>query len=291
LTSSMTGYGKGRYKGDGLSLTAEVKTVNHRYLDISFRLPRELQSWEDFIRNKIKEKVFRGRVEISLHLEEIPEEAYYLTVNHGLVHAYGEALEKIRSQLSLHSPLSLEHILHFSDIFTIVNNLGEKEETSKVIEKSLEEALENLVEQRRKEGKNLKEDLETRGNRMQSHLEEIRGISPQVSEQYRLRLEKKLGELLGDGWDENRVIAECALLAEKSDIDEELTRAGGHLQVLQETLNSKESAGRKLDFLLQELLREINTIGAKANHYGVASLVVEAKAELEKMREQVQNLE
>jgi len=291
LITSMTGFGRGYYKDHGIGVSVEIKSVNHRYIDIFFRLPRELHAWEDSIREIIKEYIHRGRVEVTLKIEDVPGEAYDLSVNLSLVQAYRDAMEEINSYLSLQDSISLDHFLKISDIFTVVNLLGEKAEMQEVIEKSVKEALNNLLTQRRKEGENLKKDLLEKCSRMQEHLKEIKKISPEIAEQHRIRLQKKLKDLLGDGWDENRIIAECALLAERSDIEEELIRAESHLQSFMEALETGEAVGRKLDFILQEMLREINTMGSKANHYGIASQVVEAKADLERTREQVQNIE
>ncbi len=291
MTYSMTGYGRGRSHQDSLGIMVEIKTVNHRYMDIFFRLPRELQSWEEFIREKVNERISRGRVEVSMALEQVPRDAYQLQVDDNLVSAYSEALSRIKGLLALEEPLTLDHLLRFTDIVSVASNLGEKEETRRALEEGIDAALSDLINQRKKEGEKLKSDLWTRSERLAKCMESVQEKAPQVAEKYRERLQNKLQELLGDGWDESKIITECALLAERSNIEEELTRCHSHLDNFKELLEAEEGVGRKMDFILQEMLREVNTIGSKANHYGIANQVVEAKSELEKMREQVQNIE
>ncbi len=291
MLNSMTGYGRGSCKEQGIGISAEIKTVNHRYVDIFFRLPRELQYWEDEVRKKIAEKVSRGRVEVSVSLEEVPEEMYELKVDENLVQAYARSLEKVKDILSLQTPLTLDHVLRFSEVFSVKSNLVERDEAWRVMEKALKQALDNLLEQRRSEGSNLKKDLEERGRKLLKSVNSMKTLGGTVTEQYREKLRQRLTELLDAGWDENRILTECAIIAERSNVEEEITRLESHLKSFTDALNFQEPVGRKLDFILQEMLREVNTIGSKAGDYELSSLVVDVKAELEKMREQVQNIE
>ncbi len=291
MVYSMTGYGRGRCNRYGIEIMVEIKTVNHRYRDIFFRLPRDLHSWEEPLRKKVMEKIHRGRIDITATLEEVPQEAYDLKVNDSLVLAYARALEKVKSLLSLEAPLTLDHLLSYSELFSVQSSLAEKEEVWEVLEKALQEALQGLLLQREKEGEVLREELESRCARLQESVAKIKEASPRVVEHQRRRLRQRLSELLEGDWDESRVLTECALIAERSNTEEELTRARSHLQSFREALRFPEPVGRRLDFIIQELIREINTVGSKAGDYEIAGLVVEAKAELEKMREQVQNIE
>ncbi len=291
LVYSMTGYGRGSSTEHGIGISVEIKTVNHRYMDVFFRLPRELQQWEDAVRKKVTEKLRRGRIEINAALDEVPEEMYQLNVNENMVRAYAHSLERVRDIVDIKDDLSLEHLLRFSEIFSVKSDYAGKKEIWEVLRKALEEALDNLVEQRQNEGLNLKEDLEERCGRMESLVSSMKDASGPVVEHYREKLQQRLSELVDAGWDENRILTECALIAERSNVEEEITRLESHLQSFKETLEMDEAVGRKLDFILQEMLREVNTTGSKAGNYDLSSLVVEAKAELEKMREQVQNIE
>ncbi len=291
MIKSMTGYGYGYSFKDDVGIGMEIKSTNHRYLDIFFRVPKELQFWEENIRSKIKEKVNRGHLDIRVTIESMPEEVYSISVNRPLVIAYYEALNNIRDLLELEGKIKLEHILNFKDIFETQDRLADDERMSSVIEESVEEALKNLLAQKAKEGGNLENDLKERCEKIQDYASAVNEKIPSIQERYREKLQQKLKELEGGNFEEDRILTECAIIAERSDITEEIVRVKNHLQLFRESLEATGAIGRKLDFILQEMFREINTIGSKAGDSEISGYVVVMKAELEKMREQVQNIE
>ncbi len=291
MLTSMTGFGYGYAHEGDLGIAVEIKSVNHRYLDLFFRLPKELQKWEEKMRAGIKKQIVRGRIETKLTVESMPEESYTVRVNRPLVKAYQEAIKEIKGALALSDELELSHFLRFPDIIILQESLDEDERLARLIGDSLDKALQHLVSQRREEGINLRKDLLERCSRIEQYIEAAEARAPVVIENYRDRLQKKMKELEGGILEEGRVITECTIFAERCDITEELVRLQSHMQFFKEALNATEAVGRKLDFILQEMSREINTIGSKGNDKQLSLLVVDAKTELEKMREQVQNIE
>lgn len=288
---SMTGYGRGLGSIDGMSLTIELRSVNHRHIDLFFRIPRELQRWEETLRSIIKEKISRGRIEVTVNIDDIPEDIFNVRVNRSLLKAYNDALEEVKDILSLTHETSLSHLLKFSDILTIENKIGDDSRTENLLREALNEALQSLEGQRLREGSNLKNDLLQRCELVEKHTKSLQERVPLITDFYREKLEQKLKDLEEGFFDESRILTECAIFADRSDVSEELVRLRSHFGAFRETLNSEGPVGRKMDFMLQEMFREINTVGSKGNDYEVAGLVVQVKTELEKMREQVQNLE
>lgn len=291
MVCSMTGYGYGSGTSEEIGLSIEIRAVNHRYLDLFFRLPKEMQRWEEKIRSVLKNRISRGRIEISVSIDNVPENVYSIRVNHSLLKAYHDALKGIKDHLSLNTDINMSHLLRFSDLLVVENRLSEDEQIGSLIETVLNEALTGLISQRSKEGDNLKTDLLERCSNIEKNIQDVNQRVPFVAEQYQKRLHQKLKDLEGGYFDESRILTECAVFAERSDINEELVRLNSHLQAFRESLNLSGAIGRKLDFILQEMFREINTVGSKSNDYEIAGLVVEIKTELEKMREQVQNIE
>ncbi|MFY9114741.1 MAG: YicC/YloC family endoribonuclease [Dethiobacteria bacterium] len=287
----MTGYGYGYGSKSGLGLSVELRTLNHRYLDIFFRLPREMQVWEDKFRAQIKRKISRGRVEVNIMVDGVPDDVYEIKVNEPLLIAYHEAFRKMRDSLSLKEEIRLDHFIPLPDLLIVQNRMGEDERFASMVEDILEEALEKLITQREKEGGNLKGDLLERCLNLEKHFQDARKRVPMVLEQYQKNLYQRLKNLEGGCFEESRILTECAIFVERSDINEEIVRLESHLQVFKETLKLHGPIGRKLDFILQEMFREINTIGSKSSDIGLAGIVVEVKTELEKMREQAQNIE
>lgn len=291
MVCSMTGYGDAYGSESGMGLSVELRTLNHRYLDIFFRLPREMHIWEDKFRTLIKKKISRGRIEVSIMVESVPDDVYEIKVNEPLLIAYHEAFRKMRDSLSLEEGIRLEDFIRLPDLLIVHNRLGEDERFASMAEDIMAEALEKLIAQREKEGENLKGDLLKRSLNLEKLIEDARKRVPMVLEQYQKNLNRKLKDLEGGCFEESRILTECAIFVERSDINEEIVRLESHLQALGETLKLHGPIGRKLDFILQEMFREINTIGSKSGDISLAGIVVEVKAELEKMREQVQNIE
>ncbi len=291
MVCSMTGYGYGYSLKENMGITIEIKSVNHRYLDLSFRLPKELQRWEELMRSRIREKVERGRLEIKLKVENMPEDMYSVQINYHLAQAYYEALQQVRDTLLMDDPVKLDQIISFPDVFMIQDRLEEDELISELIDDAIVKALKELISQKEKEGKNLADDLLDRCTNIEERMEKASEKAPIVVENYRHRLRQKIQELEGGVADEERILTECTIFAERCDITEEIVRMNSHLQLFRDSMNQAGAVGRKLDFILQEMVREINTIGSKANDNEISIWVVETKTDLEKMREQVQNIE
>ncbi|NLZ28885.1 MAG: YicC family protein [Firmicutes bacterium] len=291
MVCSMTGYGYESGSRSGLGLSVELRTLNHRYLDIFFRLPREMMIWEDRFRTQIKRKISRGRVEVNIVVDGVPDDVYDIKVNEPLLIAYHEAFGDIRAFLSLKGEARMEHFIQLPDLLIVQNRLGEDKRILLLAEDVLEGALEKLIVRREKEGKNLEEDLLERCSILEKLFQAARERVPAVMEQYRKNLQQKLKNLEGGYFEEGRLLTECAIFAERCDVNEEIVRLESHLQAFVETVKLHGPIGRKLDFILQEMFREINTIGSKSSDMEMAEIVVEVKTELEKMREQAQNIE
>ena len=290
---SMTGYGKYEIEENARKITVEISAVNHRYLDLNIRMPRMLMHLEDRVRSIIKEEVARGKLEVSIMCHSSAKEDLEVNINEALGQAYLEGVRSLGSKFSLEDDLKLSHLIGVSDLVVIQKQAGNLEAVGETIEKALREALKAFLEMRGKEGQTLKEDILSKNTGLSKLLQEVNNRSPFVVENYRERLKNRLDQLLGDGMniDESRLAMEVAILADKSAIDEEITRLGSHFNQLEEILQAGGPVGRKLDFLMQEMNREANTIGSKANDYEITKVVVSLKTEIEKIREQVQNLE
>jgi uncharacterized protein (TIGR00255 family) len=291
LTKSMTGYGRGSGSSNGYGFTVEMRSVNHRYADLALRLPRELYSLEDRIRQIIQADVKRGRVEVSVSLDETPAGARSVKVNQDLAAAYYQALLQLSKHLDLPMDAGLNTLVGLPDIFCIRGVVLPEEVIWPSLEEALDEALSRLLQQREDEGGNLARDLRERCRQIREMVRAAAGRSPEVKEECRLRLERKFSDFLSGQFEENRVLMECSLLVDRMGIDEELVRLESHLDSFEKTLVSQGPAGRKLDFIAQEMFREVNTIGSKAGDTQLAALVVDLKSELEKVREQIQNIE
>ena len=291
MIKSMTGYGRGSCTKDGFSFSAELRSVNHRYADFSIRLPRELYALEDRIRRLLQGEISRGRVEVSLILDEIPAGLRQVKVNYDLAEDYYNALQELTGRLGMQEEIRLKHLLQMPELFKPAGiNLSE-EEVWPVAGDALREALSNLLEQRRSEGSNLCRDLEERSRRLEQLVADGSNRAEEAKEECRQRMDQKFSELLTGQFEETRLLMEAAILVERMGVDEELVRLRSHIEAFRNNLKGDEPAGRKLDFIAQEMFREVNTIGSKAGDYRLTNLVVEMKAELEKIREQIQNLE
>ncbi len=291
MTRSMTGYGSGTVDGGDASFSVDIRALNHRYLDIFLRMPRELQKFEDVLRAAIKKKVSRGRLEVTVTISSLPGDVYDIKVNYPLAIAYRDALIKMNDDLLIQDKLKLEHFIKLPDIFTVNNRLGAEEGVAGQLERAVNTALDELLLFRAGEGNNLKKDMVQRCDTVESFLGKIKETAPFVLENYRERLWDKLKELERGGTDRSRILTECAIFAERSDVSEEIVRLESHIKAVRDIFSQENNIGKKLDFTLQEMFREINTLGAKCNNYSLANLVVEIKNELEKMREQAQNIE
>lgn len=290
---SMTGYGRCEVEENARKVSVEISAVNHRYLDLNIRMPRMLMHLEENVRNVIKNEVARGKIEVSIMCHSSAKEDLEVTVNEALGQAYLGGIRQLGATFHLEDDLKLSDLLGVNDLITIQKQAGNLEAVSETIEKALKGALQIFLEMRGKEGTVLQQDILCKNEGLKVLLAEINQRSPLVVECYRQRLQSRLEQLLGDGMniDESRLAMEVAIFADKCAIDEEVTRLGSHFGQLESILKEGGIVGRKLDFLMQEMNREANTIGSKANDYEITKVVVALKTEIEKMREQVQNLE
>lgn len=291
LPRSMTGYGRGSYAGPTFNVTAELRSVNHRYADFFLRVPRELFSFEDRIRRLLQREIGRGRVEVNIVLHGSPSGEEGVAVNEQLTAAYYRVLQGLAGRLDLPLKIGVGDLIQLPGVLQVPEPSPGEEALWPFLEKALQEALERLVEQRIEEGYNLSRDLTVRLRHLDALVKELTALTPVVLEEQKLRLESRLKEMLAANFDESRVLMECAVLVEKMDINEEIVRLRSHLEAFNGTLQNEGPIGRRLDFIAQEIFREINTVGAKAQDYRLAALAVEIKTELEKMREQIQNIE
>ncbi len=292
MIKSMTGYGRGEWQGDGKKLGVEIRAVNHRYCDISIRLPRRLNPLETQLRNLLRQRISRGRIEVSVQLDEssLPEQKLELDLP--LARDIYLALKTLQENLGIPGEVRLETMAGFRDIFGRKEAEPNLEKEWECLRKALEDALSGLEAMRGEEGLKLREDFLGRLTAIEKMVQQIEEKAPLALRACRDRLAQRVQELSGGlEIDETRLAQEVAFLAERSDITEELVRTRSHLVQFLDLLGRSEPTGRKLEFLLQEINREANTIGSKANDASIAHLGVEIKSELEKMREQVQNVE
>jgi uncharacterized protein (TIGR00255 family) len=290
--SSMTGYGRGQSSGQGKVYLVEARSVNGRYLDVVCRVPRELSALEDRIRSRVQERVSRGRVEVSLSVEYVAGSSRNFIIDDELATQAFEAMQRLCARLGLSEAPRLRDLLAVPDVCRLEESTSDMESVWQVAQVALDAALGSMLEMRRREGERLRDDLLHRIVETEQLISEISQRSPCVLEIYRQRIADRVRTLSeGVELDQSRLEAEIALFADKACIDEELVRLSSHMRALRETLESGGVAGRKLDFILQECNREANTIGSKACDYEIERLVIETKSQLEKLREQVQNIE
>jgi uncharacterized protein (TIGR00255 family) len=288
----MTGYGRGEYKEGGIELTVEVKTVNNRYLDVAIKCPRTFVAYEDIMRTQIRQKLTRGHADVFISLSDKREKAKELILDEGIAKAYVEASRRMQKLFpDIPNDITLSSVLKYPDVLKQEEVQGADDELIKALKIALDKALDKLNEMRRIEGEKLKLDMLSRMKTIESLVSGIGERAPQVAADYRVRLEEKVKKALeGVNVDEGRLLTEVALFTDKSNIDEELTRLHSHISQFVE-ISKSDLVGRKLDFLVQEFNRETNTICSKSNDLTITKLGLELKNEIEKVREQVQNLE
>lgn len=293
MAISMTGFGRGEYKDDNYYFLVECKTINHKYADINIRMPRKILFLEEKVRNSVKNYIRRGRADIYIKFEVIGNEDISLKLDEDLAAQYVDILKRIKDKFDLSDDISVMSVVKFPDVVST----EEKEEDEDLIWSKLNEAIEEsftrLKEMRIEEGNKLAEDIVMRCDYLSKYIEEIEGFSDRVVEDYREKLNTRISDLVEDPSviDESRLAQEVAIYADKSSITEEIVRFKSHIDQLKKTVIKNESIGRKIDFLIQEMNRETNTIGSKSSDLNITNLVVEVKSELEKIREQIQNIE
>ncbi len=288
---SMTGYGRGEHVQSGFKFTVELNSVNRKQSDISIKLPAELEELEPRIRDEINTHISRGRINavVTLHRASAPE---HVELDTALAKAYLRAIQKLQKELKLNGTLTLDLILRAPGVLKLAETALDAETVWPGVENALRKALDRLVKMREKEGKHLAADLSARLDLLATGIAAIRQAAPEAVKRYREQLHARIKEAgLDLPLDDERLAKEVVFFADRSDITEELTRLESHLQQFRASLKSAEPVGRTLDFLAQEMNREINTIGSKANAAEISQQVVQMKAELEKIREQVQNIE
>ena len=295
MVCSMTGYGQSSAEARGFRVQIEMKSVNHRYLEISVRLSREWLALEEAVKREVQHVIRRGRVDVYVTVEREAGEGKIAVINWPLAEAYRQAADELREKLKLSGSLSISDLLQIPDVIVF----RDAEESGSIVEQltasCAREAAERLQRMREKEGEFLARDLSGRLERLNQLYADICSAAPLVAEEYRNRLAQRIGEWLAESAvidpADPRIAMEAALMAERADISEELTRLASHFEQCRHLLGSEEAIGRKLDFLIQEMNREVNTIASKANRLEISKQIVEMKAELEKMREQAQNIE
>ena len=287
---SMTGYGRAASSFDGRQLTVELKSVNHRFLDLAFRIPRNFAFLEDDLRKAISARLARGHVEVYVSYRNQRADARQVEVDRALLGAYGAALDELAG-MGYDVDRSVMRVAQLPGLLSVAEAEEDEETLRALAVQTLESALDALVAMRRREGAELREDMERRANAVQSLSEEIEARYPETLRAYADRLQESVLALAGQGLDEQRLVTEIALMAEKTAINEELVRLRCHVIQLRDCIAAEIPVGRKLDFLLQEFNREVNTIASKSQDVQITRLTVDLKGELEKLREQAQNVE
>lgn len=290
---SMTGYGKGEHNDGKRIITAEIKTINNRYCDINIKTPRHLRFFEDNIRKILKNSVQRGRIDVYINIDYLSESDTVIVPNLCLAKQYKDAIDEIKSELNISNNVSLDTIIKFQDVLVAREDTDDEEELRICVELAMNNAVDNLIGMRALEGAQLETDIRSSMDKTLELMDEISKNSETLVTDYKSKFETRIKELLGSSHelDENRLYNEIVIYADKSDINEEIVRFKSHMCQLGSVLESGGPVGRKLDFIIQESNREINTIGSKIGNLEIIQMVIEIKNLLEKIREQIQNIE
>ncbi len=293
MIKSMTGFGRGEFSNEFYNFKVEIKAVNHRYNDIIVKMPRHIGYLEENIKKIIKKEIGRGKIDVYINLDYINESAIEIKVDVPLAKSYKSALEGLSAELNLEENVRLFNILGLSEVIKTERKELDEDTAWTCLKEALNLALRDIMGMKMVEGEELKDDMISKLNRIETIVLEIEERSPLVVLEYKDKLKERISELLDKdiNIDEDRITSEVVIFADKSNINEEIVRLKSHVKQFLSILDEKDSVGRKLDFLIQEMNREINTIGSKANDMLISQNVVEIKSELEKIREQVQNVE
>ena len=291
MIKSMTGYGRAKLSKDDREYQIEIKSVNHRYLDISVRIPKQLSYLEETIKKEIAKKVKRGKIDVFVTFENNSLEGKEIKINTELAKAYIDELKKLAEKENILSDIQVTEISKYPDVLNIQSSQDDEKLTEEVLE-TITIATDNLVQMRETEGNKISEDLLKRLNIINKKVEEIAKLSTGLIEEYVVKLEERIKEILkNQEIDKTRLAQEVVIYADKCSIEEEVTRLNSHISQFKNLLNSNEAIGKKLDFIIQEMNRETNTIGSKANNLEITNGVIDIKTEIENIREQVQNIE
>lgn len=292
MAMSMTGYGQAQVDMSGFQVSCEVRSVNHRYLDTNVRIPRRYSALEEIIKDEVKKYVSRGRLDITVGIEKIEASARNLKVDKDLAFTYHRYLKEIAEFLDISSQVKVIDLFRLPEVFSLEEEEENLEQLMPALQSAIKQSMEVLVSMRSREGEYLVNDILHRNELIAAMVKKLEERSPQVVKEHTEKLRQRITELMSHELpDEGRVYQEAAIFADRSNITEEIVRLGSHVLHLSELLQEREPVGRKCDFLVQEMLREMNTIASKGNDYEMNRTVVEAKAELEKIREQIQNIE
>ncbi len=292
MIKSMTGFGRYEYADEKRKFTVEIKSVNHRYLDVNIKMPKKLNFFESSIRNLLKEYMERGKVDLYITYEDYTEDNYSLRYNASLAGEYLKYLRQMAEEYGLDDDIRVSTLSRYPDVFVMEEQSIDEKELWSGLEKAIRGACEMFVASRIGEGENLKNDLMAKLDKMLSYVDYIEERSPVIMKEYRARLEDKIQEILGDRQiDESRIATEVTIYADKICVDEEMVRLRSHIQATKDALAEGDGVGRKLDFIAQEMNREANTTLSKANNLEIADVGINLKTDIEKVREQIQNIE
>lgn len=292
MINSMTGFGRFEGEVNGRSITLEIKSVNHRYTEFNCRLTRGYSYLEDKLKSYITSKVKRGKIDMFVSISEPEDTPTDVVVNHNLAQGYLNALKELEERYGIANTVSAVDVGKYPDVLTVQKASEDEEKVWADVKEAVDSALEGFLSMRRAEGERLRADVLSRAETIMSLVSEIEKRSPETVAEYSARLKEKIEEFLGSGeYDEQRIITEVAIFADKVAVDEETVRLRSHFEQLKTYLNSDEPVGRSIDFLIQEMNREANTIGSKVKDAEIALKVVSIKNEIEKIREQIQNIE
>ena len=292
MIKSMTGFGRSEYLSETSRITVEMKAVNHRYLDINVKMPRKLFFLEMEIRNYLKKRISRGKVDVYLSYEDLSEEASRVKLNQGLASGYYEAIRELASVLNIQESVTAYQISRFPDVITVEDASPDQDQVASEVMKAVGMACDDFISSRSREGDNLRKDILSKLDVMYDNVGLVEARYPEMVADYRSRIEEKVSSLLEDTTiDENRVATEIVLYADKISVDEETVRLRSHIEAMKEELEKGGNVGRKLDFIAQEMNREANTILSKANDIKISDHAIAFKTDIEKIREQVQNIE
>ncbi|MFA5577125.1 MAG: YicC/YloC family endoribonuclease [Tissierellaceae bacterium] len=293
MLKSMTGFGRGEFTNEFFKLKVEIKGVNHRYSDISVKMPRHISYLEERVKKAVKEKISRGKIDIYINIDYINESAIDIKVDIALAKSYKNTLEDLTKELEIEDSIRLFNILSMPEIVKIEKKELDEDTIWQSLNVSLGDALNDILKMKSIEGKSMKEDMLSKLKDIEVMVNEIEDRTPFVVLEYKERLRERISEILDKDVevDENRLLYEVVLFADKSNINEEVVRLKSHISQFRSIVDEDDVVGRKLDFLIQEMNREANTIGSKANDLVISRNVVTIKSEIEKIREQVQNIE
>ena len=292
MIRSMTGFGRAQAAVEGFNITAEIKSVNHRYFEFSTRLPRAYNFLEARIKSYLSSCISRGKVECSLTIEATADDSVVVNVNEPLAKSYYEAIRSIGEVFSVNANVSAQDIARYPEVLSVTKSAIDEEDLWEKVKAVIDEAVNKFIEMREFEGEKLKNDVLSRADTIIKNVSIIEKRSPETVKEYNDKLLARMNEVLVNVQvDESRILTEAAIFADKVAVAEETVRLRSHIDQLREMMNSDEAIGKKIDFLVQEINRETNTIGSKAQDVEIARVVIDTKAEIEKIREQIQNIE